>query len=113
MPYNLKGRRVLVTAGSRGVGALTAKKLGAEGCDVAINYVTSQNAAKQVAEEIVKGGSKAIILKGDAGKREDIEALVAETVKTLGGIDIIISNAVCLPTSVRRQYADMYRATPR
>lgn len=93
MPYPLKGRRVLVTAGSRGLGALVAKKLGAEGCDVAINYVSNQDSAKQVAEDIVKSGTRAIILKGDAGNAKDIEALVAETVKMFGGLDIVISNA--------------------
>ena len=92
MPYSLKGRKALVTAGSRGLGALVGKKLAAEGCDVAINYASNQGAAKKVAEEIVKCGTRAIILKDDAGERKDIEALVEETVKTFGGIDIIISN---------------------
>ena len=55
---------MLVTAGSRGIGAATAKKLGAEGCDVAINYASNQEAAKKIAQDIVGCGSKAIILKG-------------------------------------------------
>lgn len=64
MPYSLKGRRVLVTAGSRGIGALVAKKFGAEGSDVVVNYVQSKEAAEQVVDEITKGGARAVAMQG-------------------------------------------------
>ena len=50
MPYSLKDRIVLVTGGSRGLGALVVEKFAAEGCHVAINY----NASKERAEELAR-----------------------------------------------------------
>ena len=64
MPYTLKGRRVLITAGSRGLGALVAKRFGAEGCNVAVNYASSREAAAQVVGEVERGGTRAISLQG-------------------------------------------------
>ena len=64
MPYALKGRRVLVTAGSRGLGALVAKRFGQEGCHVAVNYIQSQDAATQIVEDIKNGGTQAVALQG-------------------------------------------------
>ncbi|KAL8859513.1 MAG: hypothetical protein Q9178_003912 [Gyalolechia marmorata] len=65
MPYKLKGRNVLITGASRGLGALLAEKFAAEGCNVAINYNASEDRAQQVAEKIRKTyDCKAIIVKG-------------------------------------------------
>jgi len=54
MPYSLKGRNVLVTGGSRGLGALICEKFAAEGSNVAVNYVSSKDKADEVAEKCKK-----------------------------------------------------------
>src|ERR1041385_3623868 len=57
----LKGRTALVTGGSRGIGRAIALALGEEGADVAINYVSSEKAARDAAEAITKMGRRAMI----------------------------------------------------
>jgi NAD(P)-dependent dehydrogenase (short-subunit alcohol dehydrogenase family) len=52
MPYSLKGRNVLITGGSRGLGALLAEKFAAEGCNIAVNYLSSEGQAKGVSEKV-------------------------------------------------------------
>lgn len=52
MPYSLKGRKVLITGGSRGLGALIAEKFAAEGSDIAINYASNKEAADKLADKI-------------------------------------------------------------
>ncbi|MCJ1355396.1 MAG: hypothetical protein MMC33_005387 [Icmadophila ericetorum] len=94
MPYSLKGRNVLVTGGSRGLGALVAEKFAEEGCNIAINYVSNVESAKQVAGKIEEQWkSKTVIVQGDVGVLADCKNVVQESIKGLGGLDIIISNA--------------------
>ncbi|KAI4285310.1 MAG: hypothetical protein L6R38_000734 [Xanthoria sp. 2 TBL-2021] len=94
MPYNLKGRNVLITGASRGLGALLAEKFAAEGCNVAINYNASEDRAQQVAEKIRNTyNCKAIIVKGDQGVLAECENTVQESIDRLGGLDILVSNA--------------------
>ena len=94
MPYSLINRRVLVTGGSRGLGALLATCFAAEGCDVAINYLSSKGAAEKVLAEVQAKGRKGVLIQGDAGVKKDCTRMVEETVKNLGGIDLILANAV-------------------
>jgi len=94
MPYSLKGRNVLVTGGSRGLGALICEKFAAEGSNVAVNYVSSKDKADEVAEKCKKEfGVKVAVIQADIGVVEDCVRLVKETVQELGGLDIIINNA--------------------
>jgi len=94
MPYALKGRNVLVTGGSRGLGELICLKFAQEGSNVAINYVSSGDKAKALASKIDKEyGVKALAIQGDMGLQEDCVRSVKETISGLGGIDIIVSNA--------------------
>ncbi|KAI4190476.1 MAG: hypothetical protein L6R41_000781 [Letrouitia leprolyta] len=94
MPYDLKGRNVLITGASRGLGALLVEKFASEGCNVAINYNASEDRAKAVAEKIQKSYScKTIIVKGDQGILADCENTVQKSIDGLGGLDIIVSNA--------------------
>ncbi|CAG8959778.1 hypothetical protein HYFRA_00001685 [Hymenoscyphus fraxineus] len=92
MVYELKGRNVLVTGGSRGLGEVICIKFAQEGCNVAINYLASAEKSKTLAEKLEKDyGVKAIIIQADMGKEEDCIRTIQETISSLGGIDI--SNA--------------------
>ncbi|KAM5493115.1 hypothetical protein MaudMau93_001209 [Microsporum audouinii] len=65
MPYSLKGRNVLITGGSRGLGAMIAEKFAAEGSNIAINYCASAERAKELATKIEADHKvKAVVLHG-------------------------------------------------
>ncbi|EKV08373.1 Short chain dehydrogenase, putative [Penicillium digitatum] len=94
MPYSLSGRNVLITGGSRGLGALSAEKFASQGSNIAINYLSSKEIAERLASEIaIKYGVKAVAIQGDAGVKDDCINAVKTTVEKLGGLDVIISNA--------------------
>ncbi|KAL1623696.1 hypothetical protein SLS56_008145 [Neofusicoccum ribis] len=64
MPYDLKGRNVLITGGSRGLGAVLARTFAAEGCNIAINFQSSEAVARELANEVEEKYSvKATIIK--------------------------------------------------
>ncbi|CAI7564523.1 unnamed protein product [Penicillium discolor] len=94
MPYSLSGRNVLITGGSRGLGALSAEKFASEGSNVAINYMSNKEVADKLASDIAsKYGVKTVVIQGDAGVKDDCINAVKTTIEKLGGLDIIISNA--------------------
>ncbi|PLB41766.1 SDR family NAD(P)-dependent oxidoreductase [Aspergillus candidus] len=94
MSYSLKNRNALITGGSRGLGAVVARKYAAEGCNVAINYVSSKDAAEELVADVREQyGVKAIAIQGDASRQADCANAVKTTIEQLGGIDIIVSNA--------------------
>ncbi|KAM0711822.1 hypothetical protein Q7P35_001191 [Cladosporium inversicolor] len=94
MPYSLKGRNVLITGGSRGLGAEIACAFAAEGSNIAINYANNASAAQTLASELEsKHGVRATILKADAGSTSEVTSLVKDATTALGGLDIVIANA--------------------
>ncbi|MEQ9000998.1 MAG: 3-oxoacyl-ACP reductase family protein [Coleofasciculus sp. B1-GNL1-01] len=90
---DLKGKKALVTGGSRGIGAAIAKQLASEGADVAITYRASVEMAKQVVTEIKQYGVNSIALQADAIQAENVAAAVKEMIRQLGGLDILVNNA--------------------
>ncbi len=88
-----KGKNVVVTGGSRGIGRAIAIEFGKKGANVVINYVSSDPEAEKVAEEIKSLGGNAILVKGDVSSFEEGKKLIDETVKVFGTIDILINNA--------------------
>ena len=86
----LKDKVALVTGGSRGIGAATARLLAREGCHVAVNYRQSRDEADTVVSEI---GERAIALAGDVAKDADCRNIVARTVEKFGRLDILVNNA--------------------
>ncbi len=90
---DLTGKRALITGGSRGIGAAIAMALAENGADVAITYAGSADRAAAVVEAIEAKGRKAIAIQADSGDPAAIQRSVAETVDTLGGLDILVNNA--------------------
>jgi 3-oxoacyl-[acyl-carrier protein] reductase len=89
----LTGKVAVVTGASKGIGAGIAKKLGAEGATVVVNYASSKEGAEKVVAEITKNGGKAVAIGGSVTKLAEIEALFAETKKQFGKVDILVNNA--------------------
>lgn len=87
------GKRVLITGGSRGIGAATARRLGALGAHVGVGYRSEAGAAEDVAADVRAAGGNAVTLKGDVAVPADIEALVEGAHKGLGGLDVVINCA--------------------
>lgn len=90
----LTGRKALVTGGDSGIGRATAIAFAREGADVAINYLESEEAdAKEVVAQIEAAGRKAIAIPGDISDEDFCKKLVEQTVKELGGLDILANVA--------------------
>lgn len=90
----LAGRKALVTGGDSGMGAAAAIAFAREGADVAINYLPAEEPdARLVMEQIRAAGRKAVAIPGDLRSEAFCQKLVAEAVKQLGGLDILVSNA--------------------
>jgi 3-oxoacyl-[acyl-carrier protein] reductase len=83
----------LVTGGSRGIGAAIAKRLAAEGANVAITYTKGADAAASVVKEIERSGRKAIAIQADATDAKAVEAAVEKVIATFGRLDILVNNA--------------------
>jgi 3-oxoacyl-[acyl-carrier protein] reductase len=89
----LNNKVALVTGGSRGIGAGIAKRLAADGANIAITYTKGADAAQAVVKEIESTGRKAIAIQADAADAAAVKAAVEKTVATLGRLDVLVNNA--------------------
>ena len=89
----LAGKVAVVTGASKGIGAGTARALGAAGAAVVVNYASDRNGAQRVVADIEEKGGKAIAVKADVSKPADVRRLFDDTKKTFGRLDILVNNA--------------------
>ncbi|GEB58012.1 SDR family NAD(P)-dependent oxidoreductase [Streptomyces gardneri] len=88
----MNGTAVLVTGGSRGIGAATAVRLAREGADVAFTYVRDEAAAEEVAARIRAAGRKALPLRADAADAGDAAGAVEWAADALGRLDVLVNS---------------------
>lgn len=89
----LKGKVVVVTGASKGIGAAIAERLGAEGAKVVVNFARDKAGAERVAGKIKQAGGDAVTVQADVSKEQDIKKLFAETRRAFGKLDILVNNA--------------------
>jgi len=89
----MAGKVLIVTGGSRGIGASVCRRAAADGWDVAVNYAGNREAAEKVASAVKAAGRRAITVQGDMAREEDILRLFETTERELGPIDGVVCNA--------------------
>ena len=89
----MAGKVLIVTGGSRGIGAATCRLAARHGYAVSVNYHRDAAAAKEVAADIERGGGKAVAIQADVAQEADIERLFAETDRLLGRVTHLVNNA--------------------
>jgi citronellol/citronellal dehydrogenase len=101
-PVPLKGKTIVITGASRGIGRAMALKFAREGANIAILAKTAEPHPKlpgtiyTVAKEVEEAGGKALPLLCDIRFEDQVAKSVAEVVKTFGGIDVLVNNASAL-----------------
>ena len=89
----MAGRVVIITGGGTGVGRATCVKFAKDGYSVVVVYSRSMTEASSTVDEIVTAGGKAIAVRADVSVDSECRAMVAETLKTFGRIDVLINCA--------------------
>jgi glucose 1-dehydrogenase len=96
----LRGKNVLVTGGTSGIGQAIAIRFAEYGANVAINYVRAPEEATETEERVHaclarvrQRGVRDVLVRGDVSKEEDVVAMLESAVDGLGGIDVLVNNA--------------------
>jgi glucose 1-dehydrogenase len=96
----LRGKNVLVTGGSSGIGQAIAVRFAEYGANVAINYLSRPEEARETEEQVhacvgrvQQTGVRDVLVGGDVSKEEDVVRMVGEAADALGGIDVLVNNA--------------------
>jgi NAD(P)-dependent dehydrogenase (short-subunit alcohol dehydrogenase family) len=87
-------RVALITGASRGIGAATAELLASRGFRVVVNYRSSAEQADEVVRAVAATGGEAVAIRADVTDADDVSAMVAETERRWGGIDVLVHNAL-------------------
>ena len=113
---DLTDRRALVTGGSRGVGAATARMLAAAGCRVGVSYRTRHEDAEAVLADCERAGGQAWAEAGDLTDPAAVDRLFERARREMGGLDILVANAGVWPSTdvpIAEMSVEQWRATHR
>ena len=110
MPWRRSIEKVLiVTGGSRGIGAATARLAGAAGYAVCISYLRNEEAASAVVREMSEAGGKALAVSADVSQEADVVRLFERVDAALGPVHALVNNAGILETQARVEHIDAAR----
>ncbi len=104
-------KTILITGGSRGIGAATARLAAAEGYAVCISYLRNKPAAEAVVQEIAKAGGKAMAVAADVAVEADVLRLFGTVDAKLGRVTALVNNAGILERQMRVEEMDAGRLT--
>lgn len=88
-----KGRSVLITGASGGLGQQLAREFASEGAKVALNYGSSEEGAERAAAHIADAGGEALTVRADIARPDEVNSMVEHIVERFGGIEILVNNA--------------------
>ena len=91
--FDLTGRAALITGSSRGIGRAIALQLARQGASIAVNYLSNEDAAKEVQETIRSYEGQVVLLQGDISVPEQAERVVDMAQEAFGRLDILVNNA--------------------
>ena len=97
---------LVVTGGSRGIGAATAKLAGSRGYSVCVNYLRNRSAANAVVEAVEADGGRAIAVGADVSVESDVQRLFATVDAELGPLTALVNNAGILEKQIRVEDVD-------
>jgi NAD(P)-dependent dehydrogenase (short-subunit alcohol dehydrogenase family) len=100
---------ILITGGSRGVGAATARLAAAQGYDVAISFVSNEAAALAVAADVEAAGRRALPVRADSADPDEVARLFAAIDREFGRIDVLVNNAAIIAQQSRMEDLEFER----
>ena len=89
----LEGQTAIVTGSNSGIGKATVKAMAAAGAGVVVNYISDEDSAQMVVQEIEEAGDNAIAVKADISRKDDVRSLFREAIERYGTVDILVNNA--------------------
>ncbi len=102
-------RVLIVTGGSRGIGAATARLAAEQGYAVCVNYLRNQEAANNVVNSIQKMGGQAVAIAADVASENDVVRLFETVDQQLGAVTALVNNAGILEQQMRVEQVDAAR----
>ena len=90
---SLKGQKALVTGANSGIGKAIALALGHAGADVVVNYVSREEEAAKVVDEIRRCGANALAHRADVSKEAEVQTMFSRMQESFGAVDIVVNNA--------------------
>ena len=89
----LAGQTAIITGASSGIGESVAREMAAAGAAVVVNYRSHPEDADRIVDEITRSGGRALAMKADVSREDDVQAMFAQTTEHFGAVDIVVSNA--------------------
>jgi glucose 1-dehydrogenase len=90
---HLVGQKAIVTGASSGIGRAVALALGHGGADVVVNYVSREDEAARIVDEIQRSGARAMAVRADVSDEAQVQSMFARAIDTFGTLDILVNNA--------------------